>query len=72
MSFFPEKEILDEQIKNQTSTYKCFSCNKNFSGKEMLFEEMPSNFSVADLEDKQTIPKCPHCGAVAFFGFREV
>lgn len=73
MSFFPEKEILDEQIKDQDSTYKCFNCNKTFLGKEMLFEDgMPSNFSVAGVDAGQKLPKCPHCEAVAFFGFRKV
>lgn len=72
MSLYPESEVLEEQIENQISTYECFSCHKKFSGKEMLFEEMASNFSVAGLEEKQKLPKCPHCGAVAFFGFKEV
>ena len=72
MSLFSEAEILNEQIENHTSTYECPSCHKKFSGKEMLVEEMVNNFSIVGLEVKQKLPKCPHCKAVAFFGFREV
>lgn len=72
MPLLPEEKILDTQLKNQTSNYKCFSCHKIFSGKQMLFENMSSNFNVAGLDNKQKIPKCPYCNSVAFFGFKEV
>lgn len=69
----PEAKVLDEQIEDQILTYECFSCHKKFSGKEMLFEDsMPSNFTVAGVDAGQKLPKCPYCGAVAFFGFRKV
>jgi len=69
----PEAKELDEQIEDQDLNYKCFNCNKIFSGKEMLFEDgLPNNFSVAGLDGGQKIPKCPFCNAVAFFGFNKV
>jgi len=73
MVFFPEPQILDEQIENQNKTYRCFSCKQTFLGKEMLFEDgIPDGISIAGLDNNQKIPKCPHCNALAFFGFNEV
>jgi DNA-directed RNA polymerase subunit RPC12/RpoP len=73
MVYFPDPRILDEQIENEDSTYRCFNCEKRFPGKEMLFEDgLPNWFSVTGLDNDQKVPKCPYCNAIAFFGFNEV
>lgn len=72
MKILPKPEVLNEQIEDKESIYKCFNCNKEFSGKEMKFQDgLPDNFHVAGLDQNQKIPQCPHCGVVAFFGFEE-
>lgn len=48
---------------------KCFSCHETFKAKETEFADVPSNFIAIGSSHKTTVPKCPHCGAVAFFGF---
>lgn len=32
---------------------------------------MPKNFTIAGLSAESDIPKCPHCGKLAFFGISE-
>jgi rubrerythrin len=67
----PNQKMLDEQINNdeKNKKYKCSECNEIFTPSEIVTEELPSNFNVAGIEGK--IPKCPHCGYLHFFGFKE-
>jgi len=70
---FPSTEVLNEQLKDKTSIFQCFNCNKTFRGSEMLFEDsLPDNMHIASLDKDQKIPKCPHCGTLAFFGFQKI
>ena len=52
--------------------YECFDCHGKFLTSEAKSETMPDNFRPAHLPDNAVLPKCPHCDAVAFFGFTEV
>jgi hypothetical protein len=45
---------------------------KIFPTKDVKSQKMPSNFNVVPLSPESEIPQCPHCDAVAFFGFTEV
>lgn len=73
MSIFPKPEVLNEQIEDEKSIFKCSNCNKEFPGKEMKFQDgLPDNFHVAGLDQNQKIPQCPHCDKLAFFGFEKV
>jgi len=67
----PNQEMLDRQINNdeENKKYKCRECNKILTPSEIITEELPSNFDIAGIEGK--IPKCPHCGHLHFFGFKE-
>jgi len=66
---FPEQSDLD--IKDGDS-FRCFNCEREFPSEEVQTEKMTKNFHVCGLKDESEIPKCPHCGAVAFFGFNKV
>ena len=65
----PDK--LDLRI-DEGKKYKCKKCSKVFSSKEVEYESMPSNMTIAGLEDSDRIPRCPYCKQIAFFGFRKV
>lgn len=67
----PNQKKLDEQINNdeKNKKYKCSKCNEILTPSEILTEELPSNLDIAGIEGK--IPKCPRCGYLHFFGFKE-
>ena len=50
---------------------ECFSCHKVFTQKEIKQKPVPPNFHAMGTasESTGTVDQCPHCGAVAFFGF---
>ena len=66
---FPEQSDL---VIEDGVSFRCFKCNQQFSSEKVQTEKMTKNFHVAGLKDESEIPKCPHCGAVAFFGFERV
>lgn len=51
--------------------YVCAECKKTILGHEMDYQKMPKNFTIAGLSAESDIPKCPHCGKIAFFGMSE-
>jgi NAD-dependent SIR2 family protein deacetylase len=51
--------------------YVCEECKKVITGHEMQYQKMPKSFNVAGLSAESEIPKCPHCGNLAFFGMQE-
>lgn len=51
--------------------YRCFNCKRTFLASEVESKKMTENFHVAGIPDGSELPACPHCKAVAFFGFRE-
>ena len=56
-------------------TYMCNSCKEIFQDNLLQFEPVADNmsFDTPDLKiEEQGIPKCPHCGYLAFFGFRVI
>ncbi len=52
---------------------RCFECMGTFKKEEMKHEKVPSNFHAQGTKSAETgeVDQCPHCDAVAFFGFRE-
>jgi len=52
-------------------TYVCFNCNRTFNESEKKLANVPNNFiaigTVSEITGK--VDQCPHCDAVAFFGF---
>lgn len=68
----PKQEVLEDQINddNENKKYQCMECRKTFSPSEIKVEKMPDNFTVSGAGNN--IPKCPHCGYLHFFGFKEV
>ena len=55
-------------------TYECNDCKKQFQTSELKYEPMAYNMAIntrgVDVEEE--IPKCPHCGYLAFFGFKSI
>ena len=53
---------------------QCYNCPETFKRSEQLTSEVDApNFSVnGTTVGKVTLPKCPHCGAVALVGFNPV
>ena len=49
----------------------CEKCKKVISGHEVEYQKMSKNFTIAGLSAESEIPKCPHCGNLAFFGMQE-
>ena len=59
---------------DQEVTYECKDCKKIFNSTELQLEPMPKNMSISTpgVDVENGIPKCPHCGYLAFFGFEVV
>jgi DNA-directed RNA polymerase subunit RPC12/RpoP len=55
-------------------TYKCSECKKIFQSNELQLEKMLDNMHISTpgVDVENGIPKCPHCGHLAFFGFEVV
>ncbi len=55
----------------EQDTCKCSSCKKTFKRDQVKLENMPDNMHIATpgVNVDSGIPKCPHCGYLAFFGF---
>ena len=51
--------------------YICAECKKIISGYEICYQKMPKDFNIEGLSKESEIPKCPHCGTLAFFGMAE-
>jgi len=51
--------------------YICVECKTVMTGHEIGFQKMPSNFNIEGLDSESEIPKCSHCGTLAFFGMKE-
>jgi len=68
----PNHKEITNQTNDNDERYQCRSCKKTFLSEETQTEQLPNNFHVAGLEDGQQLPKCPHCGYIAFFGFTKV
>lgn len=66
---FPSQEGLEVK---EDVTYECPSCHKTFPSEDVQTEKLPSNFIIVPLSSGSEIPKCPHCGKLAFFGLKEV
>lgn len=77
MSWLSKKEnyqTLQKVDNMQECIYECMKCKNLFNSTELQLEKMPENMHIStpgvDVEDG--IPKCPHCGYLAFFGFKVV
>lgn len=57
-------------------TYECNGCKKSFQNNILEIEPVPDNMNFEGLNfedtDEKGIPKCPHCGYLAFFGFKVI
>ena len=51
--------------------FQCFECRKTFSETEVKKVTLPDNFRCAHLPKNAELPQCPHCKAIAFFGFTQ-
>lgn len=54
-------------------TYECSNgCLGTFQTNQLQFEEIPDNMEISTpgIDVEKGIPKCPHCGHLAFFGFK--
>lgn len=52
--------------------YICNNCNKTFTDNEITFEKQLSNFHIVGIKTGDSIPKCPHCGNLFFFGLEKL
>lgn len=70
----PDPKKLEGQLDpdQPEQTYECFECKHIFQGNIMECETLPDNMMIAGLAPNVKIPKCPHCGKLAFFGFEVV
>ncbi len=68
----PDEKKITEQINNDNNIYECSDCKKTFKGSEMEAESLPENFHIHGLGLAQKVPKCPRCGHMSFFGFKDV
>ena len=59
---------------NQEIIYKCDKCKKIFNSDILILEPMLDNMEIftPGVNVKDGIPKCPHCGNLAFFGFEVI
>ena len=59
---------------DQEVTYECEDCKKIFNSSELQLEPMLDNMEICTpgVNIEKGIPKCPHCGRLAFFGFKVV
>ncbi len=51
---------------------QCRGCKQTLSSEEIQFEQMPNNLCIDGIETGEKLPKCPHCGDIAFFGFIDI
>ena len=72
MVLLPKRQTLEDKLEGGQKTFKCGECGKEFQSSEMQSEVLPDNFNIAGLGPNQKIPKCPHCGDLAFFGFEVI
>ncbi len=51
----------------------CSSCKKTFKKDQIEFEDMAENIRISTpgVNVDNGIPKCPYCGYLAFFGFKQ-
>lgn len=51
------------------TVFKCFNCNKTFSGAEIKSKEVDTSDRIYGRNTGDILPQCPCCNAVAVTGF---